>query len=191
MASLQQAFNELRDRLRSGGPIRNTGDDPVFYLIFGPGEMLEVKRRLKEWIAKLKLDDWAVHSFSMADAIGKIFDESGLRELWLEAEAEAPLDFESINATLRDALISDDALKNALQGVLLQLKDKPHALLLVTDLEALHPYLRVGALEQKLQGRFTVPTVFLYPGKRTGKSTLRFLGIYPEDGNYRSTHIGG
>jgi len=61
----------------------------------------------------------------------------------------------------------------------------------VTDLEALHPYLRVGSIEQKLQGKFTVPTVFLYPGIRTGKATLKFLGIYPEDGNYRSTHIGG
>ncbi len=78
----------------------------------------------------------------------------------------------------------------ALQQKLEQLGDQPHALLLVTDLEALHPYLRVGSIEQKLQGQFKVPTVFLYPGVRTGKSTLKFLDIYPEDGNYRSIHIG-
>jgi len=36
-----------------------------------------------------------------------------------------------------------------------------------------------------------VPTIILYPGIRSGRTTLRFLGIYPEDGNYRSTHIGG
>ncbi len=191
MAPLQEDFDELRDRLRSGGTIRNTGDDPVYYLIFGVEEMLEVKRRLMEWTAKLQIDGWTVHRFSMADAIEKIFDESGLKELWLEAESEAPLDFDAINSTLRDALISGDTLKNAMECVLKELKAQPHALLMVTELEALHPYLRVGALEQKLQGRFTVPTVFLYPGKRTGKSTLSFLGIYPEDGNYRSTHIGG
>jgi hypothetical protein len=63
--------------------------------------------------------------------------------------------------------------------------------LFVTDLEALHPYLRVGSLELKLQGRFCVPTVILYPGIRDGKATLRFLGIYPPDGNYRSVHFGG
>jgi hypothetical protein len=61
----------------------------------------------------------------------------------------------------------------------------------VTDLEALHPYLRIGAIESQLQGKCTVPTVFLYPGVRTGTTHLKFLGFYPEDGNYRSVHVGG
>ena len=61
----------------------------------------------------------------------------------------------------------------------------------VTDLEALHPYLRIGAIESQLQGKFSVPTIFLYPGVRTGKTRLKFLGFYPEDGNYRSVHVGG
>ena len=64
-------------------------------------------------------------------------------------------------------------------------------LLLVTDLEALHPYLRIGTIEGQLSGKFCVPTVFLYPGVRTGKTKLSFLGFYPEDGSYRSVHIGG
>ena len=66
-----------------------------------------------------------------------------------------------------------------------------NALLLVTDLEALHPFLRIGAIESQLQGKFHVPTIFLYPGVRTGKTRLKFLGFYPEDGNYRSVHVGG
>lgn len=63
--------------------------------------------------------------------------------------------------------------------------------LLVTDVEVLHPYLRIGAIEQRLQGKVNVPLVILYPGTRSGQSNLSFLGIYPEDGNYRSVHIGG
>jgi Domain of unknown function (DUF1788). len=63
--------------------------------------------------------------------------------------------------------------------------------LLVTDLEALHPYMRIGAIESQLYGKFHVPTVFLYPGERTGKTRLKFMGFYPEDGNYRSVHVGG
>jgi hypothetical protein len=55
----------------------------------------------------------------------------------------------------------------------------------------LHPYLRIGAIEQRLQGKVTVPVVILYPGTRRGQTNLSFLGIYPEDGNYRSIHIGG
>jgi hypothetical protein len=191
MASLQASFEELRERLRSGRSLSNTGDDPVFYLVFRPEQMLEVKNRLKQWTAKLKIDGWVVDRFSMVEAVHQILRNHELRDLWLESEADAPLDFDTINATLREALMADDSLKMALQQKLEQLGDQPHALLLVTDLEALHPYLRVGSIEQKLQGQFKVPTVFLYPGVRTGKSTLKFLGIYPEDGNYRSIHIGG
>jgi hypothetical protein len=61
----------------------------------------------------------------------------------------------------------------------------------VTDLEALHPYMRIGVIEGQLSGEFRVPTIFLYPGERTGKTRLKFLGFYPEDGNYRSVHVGG
>lgn len=191
MQSVTQSFEELRHRLKQRHTLTHISDDPVFYLVFRPKEMLEVKRLLKQWEAKLNLDGWIVHYFSMADAIKEIFSNSSLRELWLLSEEDAPLDFEEINKTLADALIANDTLKNKLDQKLQSLSGHTNAVLFVTDLEALHPYLRVGSLEQKLQGRFTVPTVILYPGKRAGKTTLSFLGIYPEDGNYRSTHIGG
>ncbi len=48
-----------------------------------------------------------------------------------------------------------------------------------------------GTIEGNLAGAFHVPTVFLYPGTRTGKTRLKFLGFYNEDGNYRSEHVGG
>jgi len=71
------------------------------------------------------------------------------------------------------------------------LEGKRNAVMLVTDLEALHPFLRIGAIESQLMGKFNVPTVFFYPGIRTGKTNLKFLGFYPADGNYRSVHVGG
>jgi hypothetical protein len=191
MQSVKQSFEELRHRLKQRHTLTHISDDPVFYLVFRPKEMLDVKRLLKQWEAKLNLDGWVAHFFSMADAIKEIFSDSSLRDLWLASEEEAPLDFDEVNKTLADALIANDTLKNKLDQKLQSLSGQQNALLFVTDLEALHPYLRVGSLEQKLQGRFTVPTVILYPGRRAGKTTLSFLGIYPEDGNYRSVHIGG
>jgi hypothetical protein len=66
----------------------------------------------------------------------------------------------------------------------------PDGLLLLTDLEALHPYLRINSIEAQLQGAIRCPVVVLYPGKREGKTSLRFLEFYPADPNYRSEHIG-
>ena len=191
MESLQQDFDELRTRLKRGRGPYHTSDDPVFYLVFRPELMLTVKRRMKQWIAKLQLEGWQVQTFSMADAVHKILKNQDLRDIWLESEKDDPLDFEEINKTLADVLTADSALKNKLDEKLQSLAGKKDIVLFVTDLEALHPYLRVGTIEQSLQGHFTVPTVILYPGVRAGRTTLRFLGIYPEDGNYRSTHIGG
>lgn len=191
MPYLDQNFSELRLLLKQGRGLSNAGHDPVFYLVFRPEEMLEVKRRAKSWIAKLKIDGWSVHIFSMVEAVHDLLKNNGLRDVWLESEKDNPLDFDSINKTLTDALVGNDQLKSKLEQQLKSLADQENALLLITDLEAIHPYLRIGSLEQKLQGKFRMPTVILYPGIRTGRSALKFLGIYPEDGSYRSTHIGG
>lgn len=191
MASLDQSFDELRLQLKQGRGLSHMGNDPVFYLVFHPEEMLEVKRLLKPWRAKLKKDGWDVQVFSMADAIHEILKNHDLRDIWLESEREHPLDFEVINKTLSDALVGRNNLSEKLLEKLESLAIDQNVLLLVTDLEAIHPYLRIGSIEQQLQGKFKVPTIILYPGLRTGRTTLKFLGIYPEDGSYRSTHIGG
>ena len=191
MDSLQQNFDELRQRLKHGRGMDHASDDPVFYLVFKPEEMLTVKRRMKQWVAKLNIEGWKVHTFSMAEVVHEIFKKNDLREIWLDSEQDAPLDFDSINETLADALTGENTLRNKLEERLKSLKGQDDTVLFITDLETLHPYLRVGTIEQGLQGRFTVPTVILYPGKRSGRTTLSFLGIYPEDGNYRSIHIGG
>jgi hypothetical protein len=111
--------------------------------------------------------------------------------MWLEADRKAPLSWERTNAALVNALTARGRLQSRLEERLVALEGKPSTIMLVTDLEALHPYIRIGAIEAQLQGKFHVPTVFLYPGIRTGKTRLRFLGFYPEDGNYRSVHVGG
>lgn len=191
MESLQKNFDELRQRLKRGRGMDFHSDDPVFYLVFRPEQMLTVKRRMKQWVAKLKLEGWKVHTLSMADAVHEILKNHDLRDIWIESEKDAPLDFNAVNDTLADALTADGALKTMLDDKLQSLAAKKDTVLFITDLEALHPYLRVGTIEQGLQGRFAVPTVILYPGVRAGRTTLRFLGIYPEDGNYRSIHIGG
>jgi hypothetical protein len=194
MSSLSDNFDQLWQRLRYGRGLSHTGDDPVYYLVFHPSEMLEVKRRLRQWAAVLKKQDWTMETFSMAEAIKDIFSANEFRHMWLESEEDRRFDpeaLERLNDQLESALVDEGSLKQRLAEKLQSLAGRTNTVLFVTDIEALHPYLRVGVLEQQLQGRFTVPTVFLYPGVRDGKTTLKFLGIYPADGNYRSVHIGG
>jgi hypothetical protein len=189
MPSLESSFRELQQRLRDSSSLGNTGGDPVYYLVFQPQEMLTVKRKLKAWKAKLKLDDWEVEVLSLARVIGDFFANHPLRQFWLSGEQDH--DLVEVNETLRAALVDTRLVETKILEALKKQETKPKGLLLITDIEALHPYLRIGAIEQRLQGKVNSPTIILYPGERRGQSNLSFLGIYPDDGNYRSIHIGG
>jgi len=191
VSSLKADFEELRERIRHGRELGHASFEPIYYLVFHPSRILEVKRETPAWIAKLRNDNWEVDVLSMADEIAAILDAHPLRKFWVAGDHKAPLDWAKTNQSLRQALTQGDALLKRVGAALERLSDKSHGVLLVTDLEALHPYLRIGAIEGRLQGKFHVPTIFLYPGVRSGKTRLSFLGFYPEDGNYRSVHVGG
>lgn len=192
MHLLKAHFEELMERVRQGRELGHASFEPVYYLIFHPRQILDVKRELPAWTAGLHNTGWEVHRFSIAEQVAAILGATPLRKLWLTADRKAPLAWEKTNQALANALTNgSDTLHSRLKAQLEGLQGRRHAILLVTDLEGLHPYTRIGAIETQLYGSFHVPTVFFYPGERTGKSRLKFLGFYPEDGNYRSVHVGG
>jgi len=190
MSSLNDDFTELLRRIRYGRELGHASFEPIYYLIFDPRQILEVKRQLPAWTARLRNDGWDVATFSITENIITILQDAPLRKLWVTADRKAPLAWEKTNQALANVL-TNGSLESRITAQLEQLEGRENAILLVTDLEALHPYLRIGSIESKLQGKFNIPSVFLYPGERTGKTQLKFLGFYPEDGNYRSVHVGG
>ena len=190
MPSLQSDFNELLERINSGREFGHASFEPIYYLIFPPSQILKVKRQMPAWTSRLKNEGWDVHLFSITEAVLDILGSTPLRKIWIKADSQEPTNWEKTNPSLANAL-TKGALQKRLEDRLAELEGRPRAILLVTDLEALHPYMRIGSIESQLQSKFSVPTVFLYPGERTGKTMLKFLGFYPEDGNYRSVHIGG
>tara|TARA_R110001592_G_scaffold93608_1_gene271673 strand:- start:1712 stop:2278 length:567 start_codon:yes stop_codon:yes gene_type:complete len=188
---MKDDFNELLERVRRGRELSHASFEPVYYLVFAPKLILDVKRQLPAWEARLRNEGWEVHTFSIAEAVLDIVRSAPLRKLWLRADSRQPLAWEKANASIANRLEQEKDIERRLAAKLEELKDANNGILLVTDLEALHPYMRIGAIEGALSEKFYVPTVFFYPGKRAGKSTLSFLGFYPDDGNYRSCHVGG
>ena len=196
MQSIDKNFDELIRKIEKGRDFTSASFEPVYYLVFDPSEIIQVKRQTVAWKARLEKKNFVPHFFSIADAIKEIHEQFPLRKVWLKADQTKPLDWERTNNSLKVALepkTKTDAspLQSKIEAKLGELECIPNSILIVTDLEALHPYLRIGAIESQLYGEFKVPTVFLYPGTRSGKTRLSFLGFYPEDGNYRSVHVGG
>ena len=199
MLSLKDKFAEICLRLGQGRRLESTGSDPIYYLVFPVEEILAVKRQTRAWIATLANQGWTAIPLSMADAINGILRTHPLRKQWLLGEKmllqqaekkNAPLDFGTINKTLAKALTEGTRLTDLLKAKIDEAASTPGGLLLLTDLEALHPYLRINSIEAQLQGMIRCPIIVLYPGRREGKTSLRFLEFYPADPNYRSEHIG-
>jgi hypothetical protein len=197
--SLKDKFAEVCLRLGQGRRLESMGSDPIYYLVFPVSDIIEVKRQTRAWVAKLENQGWHVVVFSMAQAINGVLGNHKLRKQWLVGEkilldqAERtgkPIEFGEINKTLAKALTEGPELLALLKSKMEEASSNSSGLLLVTDLEALHPYLRINSIESQLQGAIRCPVLVLYPGKREGKTSLRFLEFYPADPNYRSEHIG-
>lgn len=194
MPSHTELFNELLIRLKTSDRFAAMGGEPVYYLIFRAQEMLEIKKNMKVLISRLAIDGWSPKVLSMADVVNEILRNDSDRAILLESEKSylEEGDIGSINESLRSILIGSglDKVTRRILDTMETVRNQNKPILLISDIEALHPYLRIGAIEQKLQGRCPIPVVIFYPGNRTGSSSLQFLGIWPDDGNYRSTHIG-
>jgi hypothetical protein len=199
MHSLKDKFDEVCLRVRDGRRLESTGSTPIYYLVFSTREILEVKRQNKAWVAKLQNQGWNVVTFSFADAVGSILKNHKLRNTWLVGEklalakSRGPISATTIaevNKTLGKALTEGPELLAMVRAKMEEASSHSSGLLFLTDLEALHPYLRINSIEAKIQDEVRCPVIVLYPGKREGKTSLRFLEFYPADPNYRSEHIG-
>lgn len=198
MQSLKDKFDEVCLRVRNGRRLESTGSTPIYYLVFPPSQILEVKQETKTWIAKLENNDWSVVVLSFAEAVNSILREHKFRKMWLQgekavlakaAEAIPQSAISDITTTLQKSLTEGPELLAMVREKLDEAANRPNGMLLLTDLEALHPYLRINTIEAQIMDQIRCPVIVLYPGKREGKTSLRFLEFYPADPNYRSEHI--
>lgn len=199
MHSLKDKFENLCLRIKEGRRLESTGSAPIYYLVFPVEEILEVKRQTKAWTAKLENLGWNVTTLSFVEITNSITRGHQLRSMALLGE-KMQLDkvksaipkkiVEDVTKTLQDQISQGGKLLDIVKERLAKASILQNGLLLLTDLEAIHPFLRINSIEAQIQDQVRCPVVVLYPGKREGKTSLRFLNFYPADPNYRSEHIG-
>ncbi|AGG07404.1 hypothetical protein B1772_01275 [Dehalococcoides mccartyi] len=187
MYSLDSDFNDLIDKIRDPDALNPARSDPVFYFVFDPKLMLDLKRHLPRWTSRIREAGFEVRRVSLADILWEMVDKSGRWDVWLELESGA--DANQINEAVRDVLRQGNNLIDRVAEVVESTPDG--TVVLLTEAELLHPYFRTRTIESRLHDKVRTPTVIFYPGERSGQYGLRFLGFYPVDGNYRSTLHGG
>mgnify|MGYP000480127626 CR=1 FL=1 len=91
--------------------------------------------------------------------------------------------------SIKQAIVNDRYIEKALlekQDQLLAEEENP--LLVIRDVEMLHPFYMIGAVENNIYNQIQIPMLVLYPGETQG-TARSFLGIYNQDGNYRSINF--
>ena len=192
MPTLDENFDELRVRLKQREMLHERSAEPIYYLVFSPREMQTVKRRLSVWKSKLESrDGWTVRVLSLGRRVQDFLSKHKNLPLWLKYEHSHPGDYDAARKTLVAQLADTGVVTTWVRETLGEAEKEQRGLVILSDIEGIHPFLRIGAVEQSLQGSCPVPLVILYPGVSSGSTILKFLGEYPEDGNYRSLMVGG
>ncbi len=187
MFSLDRAFGELVEKIDKPGTLNPAKSDPIFYFVYPPDQALAVKRGLARLSARLRAAGHEAHRVSLSQLMWDVIDASGRWDAWLEVEPGA--DREQLSEAVRDVLRQGNALTEQVADAIVSAPG--NAVVLLTEVELMHPYFRTRAIESQLHDRVKKPTVIFYPGRRSGQYGLEFLGFYTVDGNYRSTLLGG
>lgn len=187
---LDNKFKSILEYIENPTSHHHTGDKLVCYLTFDTDQTLEVKRKLSSWLSLAKGFGFSCSNLSMTTVINQFFVNNPRQNKWSIPDAEDGL--EAVSNFFKDGLGSMIAENKVIENAVLQAQEnlikESKPLLIVSDLEALHPFTRFGPVEHNIYSDIKIPLIILYPGTIVG-SSLEFLGFYPQDGNYRSKHF--
>jgi len=187
--NVDKRYADLLDYLVQPKVNDHSGDKTICYLTFSSDEIQYVKTRVNEgWIDLAKHKGINLMQISLHEVLKGFFAKDEYR---VEAGAEAVEDefeMKEVYDSLGENLKNQEVIEQAILSKHEEVKKVKNGVLLITDVEAIHPFTRFGPIEQKIYGKVDIPIIVLYPGEMSG-SALKFLGFYPEDGNYRSKHF--
>jgi len=192
-SELNSRFDRLVKALTSKTIFVTMGDDPVYYFVFSPSDALMIKRKLHILEAKLRHEGYSPNFFSLGKHLHEFISKDEFYSAFVEFDREHAFEFSQVNESIKDTLKRGDhtVLDEWVIEQLEKIEELENGVLILTDIELLHPYAKIGRIEANLQGKVNVPIIVMYPGTRTSRYGLKFLDFYPPDGNYRSIHIGG
>jgi len=187
---LDNKFTKIMEHLKAPNPNHHAGDKQILYLTFNMEHTVDVKRKLSNWLSQAKGYDYSCAVLSMAKVINDFFTNHPNRSRWsvpdISSSFEDIVDF--YKADLGSMITENRVIEKAILEEQEKIKSLSKPVLIITDLEAIHPFTRFGPIEQKIYSEIEIPIIILYPGALSG-SSLEFFGFYPPDGNYRSTHF--
>lgn len=187
MQRYEAKIDRAIDYLLSPGILNATGDSPVCYVTYDIKDAVAIMRLVNTSLpSKARHYEFDVKVVSIKELVFDfIKNHDYYEEAWL-------LEDEFTETDLFDSIRVEFQHEEYLAQKILELQDeyKGHGkpLMVFTDLEWLHPFDKIGRVEQIIYKKIELPMLILYPGQSQGTART-FLNIYPMDGNYRSKNF--
>ena len=186
---VDKRYTDMLDFLVQPKSHDHSGDKTICYLTFGSDKIQYVKKRINEgWLDLARHRGVEPIVLSLHEVLKEFFSQDDYRIEAGEEASEDEFEMKEVFGSLGENLKNKEVIEQAILNKQEEVKNTKHGILVIADVEAIHPFTRFGPIEQKIYGKIEVPIIVLYPGEMSG-AALKFLGFYPEDGNYRSTHF--
>ena len=189
MNQLVNKFKDILSYLNEPFMDDHAGDKRICYLTFPIENTLAVKKQMGTFRSMLNHYNYDYHELSLGNLIHKFLLNNKRRDNWKSFEkAEYAFAMTEFYNSLGNTVKTVQVIENEILTTQATLMSKNKPLLILTDLEGIHPFTRFGPIEQSIYNQIEIPMLVFYPGNIIGNS-LQFLGFYPQDGNYRSKHF--
>lgn len=187
--SVDKRYSDLLEFIVQPKAYNHSGDKTICYLTFPSDEIQYVKKRLREgWLDLAKHKDLEPVVLSLHEVLKSFFSEDDYRIDAGEDASENEYEMKDVYGSLGENLKNQKVIEQAILSKQEEVKQINNGVLFITDVEAIHPFTRFGPIEQGIYSEIEIPIIVMYPGEMLGPA-LKFLGVYPEDGNYRSKHF--
>ena len=178
---LDRALQYLKEPSR----LSPTGYSPIAYLVYQPEDVMTIRNLADTFLpSKAEFYGLKAHFVSWGELIDQYVNHHSYLEDWTDpCVNEADL-YESI----REEITNSEYIEKCILEIQDAHLSESGTLLVVRDVEMLHPFYMMGAIENHIYNRIRVPILVLYPGETQGRARS-FLSIYNQDGNYRSINF--
>lgn len=162
------------------------GDKPIAYVAYDPTDAIEIDKAIENTI-KPKATFWGFQNITILK-MGKVIDDAIKNSKNYKLFCSDIFKEKMLFKGIAKDVIDSDCMNKAILDAQDKLKGEEHPLIIVSELEMLHPFERIGNFENAHYNDIQVPILILYPGTNKGYARS-FLGVYDMDGNYRSKNF--
>ncbi len=185
MQLYEQKFENALAFMQSPGVLNPTGDKPICYVTYDVEDVMEIRSLIQTSLKpKAAYYGYTVHLLSINDIIRDFINNCEYKDLYWSGNVPEKDLYDSIQTEINNEHYIEKRILEKQD----EIKDEDKPLLVIKDLEMLHPYSKIGAIENIIYNKIEIPIIILYPGSAQGTART-FLNIYTMDGNYRSKNF--